>query len=73
MKNGFYDNRIAILSVLGGVVYLFLIFSSLFSASESALLGWYMGADEKTEIQTKDGDFEVRDVYSMDVNPREGV
>jgi len=72
MKKGFYENRIAILSVLAGIVYVFLIFSSFFSASESFLLGWHMG-DEKTEVHTKDGVLEVRNVYSMDVNPRGGV
>ncbi len=72
MKKGFYKNRIAFLSVLAGLVYVFMICSRFFSASESFLLGWYMGSDE-TQIETQDGVFDAKHIYDLDVKPRGSV
>ncbi|MGM0376207.1 MAG: DUF2975 domain-containing protein [Bacteroidota bacterium] len=72
MKKRFHKNKIATLTVLAGLVYIFLIFSRFFSASESFLLGWYMGSEE-TQIETRDGVFDAQHIYDLEVKPRGSV
>lgn len=72
MKRLFYQNRIAVLSVLAGIVYVFMIFYQFSGSRESFLIGWHE-ADETTEIETQNGVLELSDIYYLNVTPKESV